>query len=120
MSIKDHIGEKGRISSVGAEHFADFTSEEDAKCVELIKKEGGIPFVKSNNPQLVFVFETFNRIYGMAANPHNPKRSCAGSSGGEGGLIASKCSPLGLGTDIGGSIRGPGAFNGVYGFKPTP
>ena len=50
VSIKDHIGEKGRISTVGAEHFADFISEEDAGCVQLIRKEGGIPFVKSNNP----------------------------------------------------------------------
>ena len=72
VSIKDHIGEKGRISTVGAEHFADFTSEEDAVIVQLIRKEGGIPFVKSNNPQLVFVFDTYNRIYGLAKNPHNP------------------------------------------------
>jgi len=86
----------------------------------MIRKQGGIPFVKSNNPQLTYVFETFSKVYGLSANPHNPNRSCAGSSGGEGGLVAARCSPLGMGTDIGGSIRGPAAFTGVYGFKPTP
>jgi Asp-tRNA(Asn)/Glu-tRNA(Gln) amidotransferase A subunit family amidase len=63
---------------------------------------------------------TDNTIYGVAQNPHNPLRTTAGSSGGEGGLAAAKCSPLGLGTDIGGSIRSPASFCGVYGFKPTP
>jgi len=63
---------------------------------------------------------TDNTIYGVAQNPHNPLRTTSGSSGGEGGLAAAKCSPLGLGTDIGGSIRSPASFCGVYGFKPSP
>jgi Asp-tRNA(Asn)/Glu-tRNA(Gln) amidotransferase A subunit family amidase len=120
VSIKDHIEESGRISTVGCAHFADHIGEKDAIIVQLIRKEGGIPFVKSNNPQIVFAFETDNEIYGLARNPHNPLRSCAGSSGGEGGLVAARCSPLGFGTDIGGSIRGPAAFNGVFGYRPTP
>jgi len=60
-----------------------------------------------------------NEIFGEAKNPHNPERSPAGSSGGEAGMVAAHCTPLGLGTDIGGSIRGPSAFCGVCGFKPT-
>lgn len=63
---------------------------------------------------------TVNDIYGLAKNPYDIKRSCGGSSGGEGGLIAARCSPLGLGTDIGGSIRTPANFCGTFGFKPTP
>jgi amidase len=69
---------------------------------------------------MVFFLHTTNNIYGTSLNPHDNKRSCAGSSGGEGGLIASNCVPISIGTDIGGSIRGPSAFCGVIGFKPTP
>ena len=65
-------------------------------------------------------YETGNDIWGKAKNIWNGKRSPGGSSGGEGGLIASHGSPLGIGTDIGGSIRIPAAFNGCYGFKPSP
>jgi Asp-tRNA(Asn)/Glu-tRNA(Gln) amidotransferase A subunit family amidase len=64
--------------------------------------------------------DSINPIYGTARNPHDVNRSCGGSSGGDGGLVAAKCSPLGIGTDVGGSIRIPAAFCGVYGFKPTP
>jgi Asp-tRNA(Asn)/Glu-tRNA(Gln) amidotransferase A subunit family amidase len=63
--------------------------------------------------------QTENRIYGLSKNPWNPNFSIGGSSGGEGGLVPSKCVPLGIGTDIGGSIRAPSLFGGAYGFKPT-
>jgi len=53
-------------------------------------------------------------------NPHDALRTCGGSSGGDAGLVAARCVPFALGTDIGGSIRCPAHFNGVYGFKPTP
>ena len=52
-------------------------------------------------------------------NPHNNKRSCGGSSGGDAGLIAARCVPISLGTDIGGSLRFPASFCGIYGFKPS-
>lgn len=99
--------------------MADYIGKEDAVSVKLIREAGGIPFVKSNNPQIVFSMNTDNAIYGLAQNPHNLSRTTSGSSGGEGGLAAAQCSPLGLGSDIGGSIRSPAAFCGVYGFKPT-
>ena len=66
------------------------------------------------------ILTTDNNIFGLAKNPHDSLRTCGGSSGGDGGLIASNCVPLSIGTDIGGSIRCPSAFNGVYGIKPTP
>ena len=78
---------------------------------------GAIPFVKSNIPQLLMIPETINNFYGRSLNPHNLERSSGGSSGGEASLIASKCSPIGIGTDIGGSVRIPSNFCGVYGFK---
>lgn len=63
--------------------------------------------------------ESDNIVWGTCKNPHDYKRSPGGSSGGEGALIGANCSPIGIGTDIGGSIRIPSAFCGVYGFKPS-
>ena len=62
---------------------------------------------------------TDNLIWGCAENPHSRERSCGGSSGGDAGLVAARCAPVGLGTDIGGSLRFPAAFCGVYGLKPS-
>ena len=65
-------------------------------------------------------YESSNQIYGRALNPWNKNRTTGGSSGGEAGLVAARASPLGIGSDIGGSIRVPCTFCGVYGIKPTP
>lgn len=85
-----------------------------------MKSEGAIPMVRGNVPQLVFIMHTDNNIYGTSKNPHDNSRTCGGSSGGDAGLVSSKCIPLSVGTDIGGSIRGPSSFTGIFGFKPTP
>ena len=63
-------------------------------------------------------FESVNHIYGRALNPWNKSRAVGGSSGGEAALMASRCSIIGIGSDIGGSIRIPSSFCGVYGLKP--
>jgi Asp-tRNA(Asn)/Glu-tRNA(Gln) amidotransferase A subunit family amidase len=63
-------------------------------------------------------FESTNPIFGRSLNPWNTARAVGGSSGGEGGMAAARCSVIGLGTDLGGSIRIPSAFCGVYGLKP--
>ena len=75
--------------------------------------------MRGNVPQLAYSFHTENEVWGTAKNPFNQERSCAGSSGGDGGLVGARCVPLALGSDIGGSIRLPALFNGVCGFKPT-
>lgn len=62
---------------------------------------------------------TDNFVWGQSLNPFDKTRSCGGSSGGEGGIVAAQCAPLGIGTDIGGSIRVPCTFTGIRGFKPT-
>ena len=64
--------------------------------------------------------ETHNRVYGRTGNPYDPRRIAGGSSGGEGAIIGAGGSPFGLGADVGGSIRMPAFFNGVFGHKPTP
>jgi len=68
---------------------------------------------------LLLTWECTNHLFGTTSNPHNIKRVPGGSSGGEGCLIAAKCSPGGVGTDIGGSIRIPAAYCGIYGIKYT-
>jgi len=62
---------------------------------------------------------TENTVWRVAKNPHDTLRSCGGSSGGDAGLVAARCVPLAISNDIGGSLRFPAAFCGIYGFKPT-
>jgi Asp-tRNA(Asn)/Glu-tRNA(Gln) amidotransferase A subunit family amidase len=66
-------------------------------------------------PQLAFNFDSANHLWGRTLNPWNLNKSAGGSSGGEGAAIASRVSPIGIGNDMGGSIRIPAAFNGVFG-----
>jgi fatty acid amide hydrolase len=77
-----------------------------------------IPFIKTNVPQIGMTFETTNNIWGRTLNPWNKGRSVGGSSGGEGAAISSGCSLIGIGSDIGGSIRIPADQCGIFGIKP--
>jgi amidase len=84
-----------------------------------LRRAGGIPIARTNLPDLLFAFESDNLIYGRTNNPYGLNRTCGGSSGGEGALIAAGGSPLGLGSDSAGSVRLPAAFCGIAGIKPT-
>lgn len=119
ISIKDHFSMKGYQSTVGLSWKLDYTDSETFILIELLKKHGAIVFVRSNVSQGMMWIESKNRIYGQALNPWDISRTPGGSSGGEGGLIASRASPLGIASDSGGSIRCPCTFCGVYGFVPT-
>jgi len=110
---------KGLDATFGLASRCFQPQDEDAVLIGLLKKNGAIPFVKSSGPQMMMTIETMNHIWGRAKNPWNPERTVGGSSGGEGGLLAARCSPLGIGTDIGGSVRIPALYCGVYGIKPT-
>lgn len=92
---------------------------EDGVISRALKMNGAIPFVKTNIPQLLMIPESWNSIFGTAKNFHDYGRTSGGSSGGEGALISASCSPAGIGNDIGGSVRIPAAFSGIYGFKPS-
>lgn len=85
----------------------------------LLKSAGAIPFIISSVPPSYLAIETFSKIYGRTKNPFNTSRTSGGSSGGEAVLLAIGCSPMGLGNDIGGSIRIPAAMTGVCGMKGT-
>lgn len=119
VSIKDLFKQKGYLSTVGCAFLCDDFADEDAVLVKLVLKAGGIPLVRGNVPQTALSINTANLVFGEAQNPNDRTRSCGGSSGGDAGLVASKCVPIGFGTDIGGSLRFPAVFCGIMGFKPT-
>lgn len=87
--------------------------------VEELRELGAVLYCKTSVPHTLMCGETVNNIMGYCLNPRNRNLSSGGSSGGEGALIGLRGSPLGVGTDIGGSIRIPAAFNGLYGIRPS-
>jgi amidase len=93
--------------------------EEDAAGVARLKAAGAVVLGKTNVPEISLAFESDNLVYGRTHNPYDLTRTPGGSSGGEGAAVASGMSPLGLGSDAGGSIRVPAHFCGVAGLKPT-
>ncbi|XP_076871340.1 fatty-acid amide hydrolase 1 isoform X2 [Brachyhypopomus gauderio] len=119
VSLKENIGYKGHDSSCGVLCKLDDPALMDSVVVTVLKRQGAIPFIKTNVPQGLLNYECSNPIYGMTVNPHNLQKTSGGSSGGEGALIGGGGSILGLGTDIAGSIRIPASFCGICGFKPT-
>uniref|UniRef100_A0A3B4TVJ0 Fatty-acid amide hydrolase 1 n=1 Tax=Seriola dumerili TaxID=41447 RepID=A0A3B4TVJ0_SERDU len=119
ISIKENIAYKNHDSSCGVLINLDQPVHKDSVLVEVLKRQGAIPFVKTNLPQGLLNYDCSNPIYGQTVNPHNLQKTSGGSSGGEGALIGGGGSLLGLGSDIGGSIRIPASFCGICGFKPT-
>ncbi|KAL1689447.1 amidase signature domain-containing protein [Schizophyllum commune] len=119
ISLKDQFDVAGKECTMGIVSWLGRISEEDAALVTVLKNAGAILYVRTNVPQTLMRGETDNWVFGLTTNPHNRTLAAGGSSGGEGALIALKGSPLGVGTDIGGSIRIPSAFCGLYGVRPT-
>ncbi|KZT08664.1 amidase [Laetiporus sulphureus 93-53] len=118
VSIKDHIRVKGCDGATGYVTWAYHkVAPQDAVAVDILRKAGAIIYVKTANPQTLLSLETNNNIYGRTSNPFNRALTPGGSSGGESALIALHGSPMGIGTDIGGSIRIPAAHMGLYGLK---
>ncbi|HRE26460.1 MAG TPA: amidase family protein, partial [Anaerolineales bacterium] len=91
----------------------------DGPLIRRLREAGVIFLAKTNVAQLLFYVESDNPVYGRTNNPWDLTRTCGGSTGGEAALIAAQASPLGIGGDIGGSIREPAHFCGIAGFKPT-
>uniref|UniRef100_A0A8C3WGK0 Fatty-acid amide hydrolase 1 n=1 Tax=Catagonus wagneri TaxID=51154 RepID=A0A8C3WGK0_9CETA len=119
VSLKECFSYKGHDSTLGLSLNEGAPAECDCVVVQVLKLQGALPFVHTNVPQSMFSYDCSNPLFGQTVNPWMSSKSPGGSSGGEGALIAAGGSPLGLGTDIGGSIRFPSAFCGICGFKPT-
>ncbi|KAG9460777.1 hypothetical protein GDO78_019634, partial [Eleutherodactylus coqui] len=109
----------GHNSNCGLVHFLGVVEAEDSALVQVLKKQGAIPFVKTNIPQSLINFDCSNSIYGQTLNPHNHKKTPGGSSGGDGALIAGGGALLAVGTDVLGSIRIPSSFCGICGLRPS-
>lgn len=119
ITIKEQFLVKGTASSFGVLHQKNHLSAEDGPLVKRLRDAGAIIIGKTNTSQLLVFIESDNPVYGRTNNPWNLERTCGGSSGGEAAIIAAGGSPLGLGADLGGSIREPAHFCGIHGFKPT-
>ncbi|XP_019356913.1 PREDICTED: vitamin D3 hydroxylase-associated protein-like [Gavialis gangeticus] len=119
VSIKDHIGYKGHLSTCGFTPFLGPPEQENSVLVQVLKCQGAVPFAITNVPQSLFNYDCSNAIFGQTLNPWDHRKSPGGSSGGEGALIAAGGSILGFGSDLGGSIRLPSSFCGLCGLKPT-
>ncbi|MHB8879010.1 MAG: amidase, partial [Myxococcaceae bacterium] len=118
-TIKEAFAVRGMPNTAGLVARRARLSGQDAPTVARVRAAGAIPLGVTNISELCMWMESDNRVYGRSNNPYDPTRIVGGSSGGEGAIIGAGGSPFGLGSDIGGSIRGPAFFNGVFGHKPT-
>lgn len=119
-TIKESIALEGMPNCAGVVSRRDFRSTETAPAAAGLVAAGAVPLGVTNTSELCLWIESENRVYGRTNNSYDPSRIAGGSSGGEGAAVGSGGSPIGLGSDIGGSIRLPAFFNGVFGHKPSP
>lgn len=120
FTTKDLVGIKGLLLDVGVPGRRGVRAEEDAGAVAALRRAGGLPLALTNVSEMAMWWESYNKLHGRTRNPYDLRRIPGGSSGGEASLIAAGGSVIGIGTDIGGSIRMPAFFNGVFGHKPSP
>ncbi|KAK3372148.1 amidase signature domain-containing protein [Podospora didyma] len=127
ISLKDQFHVKGVDTTMGYVGWIDSNlgikdpsqaHQVESQITAELLSLGAVLFCKTSLPQILLFGETMNNILGQTLNPHNQNLSCGGSSGGEGALQALRGSVLGVGTDIGGSVRIPAAFNGIFSLKP--
>ena len=119
ITIKDAYEMSGVVSTGGTLGRKDFVPDRDATVVARLRQAGAIVLGKTNLPEISMGFESSNLVYGRAKNPYDTGRTPGGSSGGEAAIIAAGGSPLGVGSDAGGSIRWPAHCCGIAGLKPT-
>ncbi|QPG73081.1 hypothetical protein FOA43_000386 [Brettanomyces nanus] len=119
ISVKEQIGMAGKITHGGWVAWLDYIPEEDATTIKVLKKLGAVLYVRTNEPQTLMHLDSNNNIIGRTRNPYNSLLSSGGSSGGEGACVGGRGSAIGVGSDIGGSIRAPAAFCGCFGLRPS-
>jgi fatty acid amide hydrolase 2 len=118
-TIKESWALEGMPNSAGLVARRDHRAAEDAPAVARLRAAGAIPLGVTNTSEMTMWIESSNHVYGRTNSAYDERRTAGGSSGGEGAAVGSGGSPLGLGSDIGGSVRLPAFFNGVFGHKPS-
>jgi amidase len=119
ITIKDALCTEGLVTVGGIPECKDNIPANNALAVQRYVDAGAIIFGKTNVPFMSSDLQSYNDVYGTTNNPWNVDRTCGGSSGGAAASVAAGLTPLELGSDIGGSIRTPSHFNGVFGHKPS-
>ncbi len=119
ITIKDCFDTAGVRTTRGSKLFTDHVPSADATTVTRLRQAGGIFLGKTNMPEFALWWESDNLVFGRTRNPWNAERIAGGSTGGEGAALAAGLTALGLGSDVGGSIRHPAHCCGVVGLKPT-
>jgi fatty acid amide hydrolase 2 len=119
FTVKESIALEGMPNSAGVLARRDLRAPQSAAAVKRLLEAGAIPVGVTNTSELTLWIESDNPLYGRTNNPYDFTRTAGGSSGGEGAAVGSGGSVFGVGADIGGSIRIPALFCGVFGHKPT-
>jgi Asp-tRNA(Asn)/Glu-tRNA(Gln) amidotransferase A subunit family amidase len=119
VTVKEALEMKGLPFTNGSLLEADVTGRSDAPAVQRLRAAGAIVLGKTNLSEFCCFYDSDNLVYGRTVNPHDPERTPGGSSGGEAAAVASGLSYLGVGSDLGSSVRQPAAWCGVFGLKPS-
>ena len=119
MTVKESYDVAGTPTTWGAPHLKENIAEKDALSIKRLKDAGVVIFGKTNVPLMLSDFQSYNEVYGTTNNPWDTERGPGGSSGGSAAALAAGLTGIETGSDIGGSIRNPAHFCGVFGHKPT-
>jgi amidase len=120
IAHKDLVPTKGMRTTFGSPIYKDFVPDHDGLIVERLKKAGVITIGKTNTPEFGAGSQTFNQVFGETLNPYDTTKTCGGSSGGAAVALACGMLPLADGSDMGGSLRNPGNFCNITGFRTSP
>lgn len=119
ISLKEILGVAGRYTNCAVVSQVDYISKDDAQITTILKSAGANFHIRTTQPQTLMHIEGDSNVHGVTTNPFNTNLTSGGSSAGEGAALGIHCSSVGIGTDIGGSIRWPASVQGQYGLRPT-
>jgi len=120
IAYKDLVATKGIRTTLGSLVYKDNVPTEDALLVERLKAAGAITLGKTNTPEFGAGSNTFNKVFGATRNPYDPSKTAGGSSGGAAAAVTCGMLPFADGSDLAASLRNPGNYCNVVGFRPTP
>ena len=120
IAYKDNVQTKGIRTTFGSPIYKDHVPAEDHLIVERLSAAGAITLGKTNLPEFAAGSQTFNSLFGATKNPYDPSKTCGGSSGGAAVAVACGMLPFADGGDLAASLRNPGNYCNVVGFRPTP